>query len=50
MCKSIDAKLVAHVAYFVHVCSQTHFSVRSLDVALWLGFGNSEPHEDESRV
>lgn len=34
----------------MYVCSQTLFSVCSLDVALWLGFGNPEPHRDESRV
>lgn len=32
------------------MCSQTLFSVCSLDMALWLGFGNTEPHRDESRV
>lgn len=48
--KSIDGKFVGHVAECAHVCTQTHFSVCSLDMALWLGFGNAEPQRDESRV
>lgn len=48
--KSVDGKFVGHVAKCAHVCSQTHFSACSLDMALWPGFGNIEPHIDESRV